>query len=157
MGKIEQAKAAIQEAEVADEENEDVWVQLGLYYAALGHTSQAIASFHKALFISPDHVPAFVHLTQQYLAPVPAASSSSGALSATDPSPTRDNIDLAAGLLSDLTRGAGWDVPEAWYFLARACGLQGKRERERECLSFAMCLVEGRGVRDVKTAVGWCL
>jgi len=29
MGKIEQAKAAIQEAEVADEDNEDVWVQVG--------------------------------------------------------------------------------------------------------------------------------
>lgn len=28
MGKIEQARAAIQEAEVADDENEDVWVQV---------------------------------------------------------------------------------------------------------------------------------
>ena len=28
MGKIEQARAAIQEAEVADEDNEDVWVQV---------------------------------------------------------------------------------------------------------------------------------
>ena len=71
--------------------------------------------------------------------------------------PSQDNIDLAAGLLSTLTRGAGWDVPETWYFLARARGLQGKRDRERECLSFALGLVEGRGVRDMKVAVGWCL
>ncbi|KAF8582936.1 hypothetical protein K439DRAFT_1634845 [Ramaria rubella] len=161
MGKIEQARGAIQEAEAADEQNEDVWVQFGLYFAALGQTKEAIASFHKALFIQPDHVPAFVHLTQQYLAPIPTPSTTTTATATADPapesSPLRDNIDMAAGLLSNLTRGAGWDAAEAWYFLARARGLQGKRDRERECLSFALGLVEGRGVRDIKTAVGWCL
>jgi tetratricopeptide (TPR) repeat protein len=130
---------------------------LGLYYAALGKTTEAVASFHKALFIQPEHVPAFVHLTQQYLTSVPTRSKNASADNASEQSPSRDKIDLAAGLLSNLTRGAGWDVPEAWYFLARARGLQGKRDRERECLDFALALVEGRGVRDIKTAIGWCL
>lgn len=134
-----------------------LFTKLGLYFAAQNQTSQAIESFHKALFISPENVPAFVHLTQQYLAPVSVSSGLAAAPSAPDPAPTRDNIDIAAGLLSNITRGVAWDVPEAWYFLARACGLQGKRDRERECLGFALGLVEGRGLRDIKTAVGWCL
>lgn len=133
------------------------FAKLGLYFAALGKPTEAIASFHKALFIQPDHVPAFVHLTQQYLSSTPTSSKSTSAVTTPDQSPSKDNIDLAAGLLSNLTHGVGWDVPEAWYFLARARGLQGKRERERECLSFALALVEGRGIRDIKVAVGWCL
>ena len=51
-----------------------------------------------------------------------------------------ETVDLAAGLLENLTNGEGWDVPEAWYFLAKAYKLQGRRERERECLSFALSL-----------------
>ena len=35
--------------------------------------------------------------------------------------------------------------------------LQGRRDRERECLSFALSLSETRGVRDLTSAVGWCL
>ncbi|KAF8530061.1 hypothetical protein BU17DRAFT_72839 [Hysterangium stoloniferum] len=157
-GKIEQSRAAIQEAEMADDKNADVWVQLGLYFAALGEVNQAIRSFHKALFIQPDHVPAYVYLTQQYLTSTSEASTNtSDTQTEAESSPSKDNIDLAAGLLSNLTRGAGWDVPEAWYFLARARGLQGKRDRERECLTFALGLMEGRSIRDIMSAVGWCL
>ena len=70
---------------------------------------------------------------------------------------TAENVDLAAGLLEDLTHGPGWDMSEAWYFLAKAYMLQGRRDRERECLSYALSLAETRGVREVTTAVGWCL
>lgn len=68
-----------------------------------------------------------------------------------------DNVDLAAGILSHLTKGTGWDVPEAWYFLAKAYGLQGRKDRERECLSFALGLSESRGVREIRAALGWCI
>jgi len=67
------------------------------------------------------------------------------------------NVDLAAGILSRLTRGTGWDVPEAWYFLAKAYGMQGRKERERECLSFALRLSESRGIREIGVAIGWCI
>jgi hypothetical protein len=100
-------------------------------------------------------VPAFVHLTQQYLKP-----KSTPVTVGSEPEempPSQESVDLAAGLLTELTRGLGWDVPEAWYFLARAGKLQGKLDRERECLSFALSLVEGRCVRDIKSAIGWCL
>ncbi|KAG8959567.1 hypothetical protein FRC00_001448 [Tulasnella sp. 408] len=116
MGKLEQAKAAIQEAEVLDETNPGVWVQLGLYHSVLGHDALAIESLHKALVIEQDHIAALVHLAQQYLKPPPSLLSTP-----TVPSPSKENVDLAAGLLTGLTQGQGWDVPEAWYFLAKAC------------------------------------
>ncbi|KAJ7235094.1 hypothetical protein B0H12DRAFT_1238874 [Mycena haematopus] len=150
LGKIEQAKGAIQEAEVKDEGNPAVWVQLGLYYVALGHTQHAIDAFQKALFINPDDVSASVHMCRLYLTP---EGSSRSAEDEVDP----NNIDLVAGLLAHLTRGPGWDVPEAWYFLAKAYGMQDRKDRERECLSLALQLSEQRGVREIASAVGWCI
>ncbi len=127
LGKIEQARGAIQEAEVRDEKNPAVWVQvmipflpslstladavhqLGLYHVALGQSQDAIDTFQKALFISPDNVPAAVHLCRLYLSgEAPSCPNMS------------DNIDLAAGMLSRLAKGPGWDVPEVWYFLGKA-------------------------------------
>ncbi|KAA1470851.1 hypothetical protein DENSPDRAFT_836753 [Dentipellis sp. KUC8613] len=159
-GKIEQARAAIQEAEVRDEENPNVWVQFGLYNVALGHRIRGIQSFNKALFLAPDHIPATIHLCQQYLAgPNASPSLSSSPLTAptSDADVEPDYVDLAVGMLTDLTKGPGWDVAEAWYFLGKAHGMRGMRDRERECLSFALGLSEGRVVRDVRGAVGWCL
>lgn len=169
LGKIEQARAAIQEAEVKDDDNPAVWVQvspcrwkqmfsaaeigilqqLGLYYMALNNYRRALEAFQKALFISPEDVSATIHMCRLYL----TSSTSGNNVLGSD----RDNVDLAVGLLSDLTRGAGWDVPEAWYFLAKEYGLQGRKDRERECLSFALTLSETRTLRDLGTAIGWCL
>lgn len=142
---------------------------MGLYHATIGEQDKAIASFYKALFINPDCVSAFVYLTREYLTPCPASSppaleedeepdNSKRSSSGIPISPSvRDNIDLAAGLLHKVTRGPGWDVPEAWYFLAKALGMQGKKDRERECLVYAGSLMEGRGVRDIASAIGWWL
>jgi tetratricopeptide (TPR) repeat protein len=124
-----------------------VLLQLGLYYVALGSERRAIESFSKALFISPDDVSAIVHLCRLYLAAAERPSTLHPA----------DNVDLAAGMLSELTRGPGWDVAEAWYFLAKAYGMQGRKDRERECLGYALALSENRPVRDIGTAIGWCL
>lgn len=126
-------------------------VQLGLYYIAMNDSYHASEAFRKALFINPDHVPATVYLCQIYL--TSEASSTTQGEKKVD----GQNVDLAAGLLSDLTNGPGWDVPEAWYYLAKAYKLQGRRDRERECLNFALTLSQRRGVRDITTAVGWCL
>ncbi|EPQ53258.1 hypothetical protein GLOTRDRAFT_140119 [Gloeophyllum trabeum ATCC 11539] len=151
---VDQAKGAIQDAEVQDPQNTGVWVQLGLYYMALNNPRRAKEAFQKALFISTDDIPAIIHLSQLYLTQ-PGAALSPISPHAERPDP--DNVDLAAGMLNDLTRGVGWDVPEAWYFLAKAYGLQGRRERERECLTFALGLSVTRGVRSIGAAVGWCL
>ncbi|KAI6043630.1 hypothetical protein EDC04DRAFT_2890779 [Pisolithus marmoratus] len=140
-GKIDQAKGAIQEAEVKNPDNPNVWVQFGLYHHALGHERQAAQAFQKALFISPDDVSAAVHMSRLYL--------DSGA----DGDVDMDKVDLAAGLLGYITRSRGWNVPEAWYYLAKAYGLQGRKEQERECLVKALKLTEQRCIRDIGLAV----
>jgi predicted Zn-dependent protease len=117
-------------------------IQLGLYHTALGDEVAAAESYRKALFIDDDDVAATIHLCRLYLS---------------HKTPEADKVDLAAGLLDQLTRGPGWDSPEAWYYLARACSLQQRKERERECLAFALALSERRGIRDVGAALGWCL
>ncbi|KAF5368047.1 hypothetical protein D9758_004500 [Tetrapyrgos nigripes] len=162
-GKIEHAKGAIQEAEVKDEGNPGVWVQLGLYYIALGRIQDAIDSFHKALFISTDDIAATVHLSRIYLFPEEVSPSSPTSYSYkanpfnTIEHPNPENVDLAAGMLEYITKGVAWDIPEAWYFLGKAYGFQGRNEKERECLSWALKLSERRGVRDVLIALGICL
>ncbi|GLB40656.1 putative tetratricopeptide repeat [Lyophyllum shimeji] len=151
LGKIEQAKGAIQEAEVRDEGNPAVWVQFGLYYVALGRQEHALEAFQKALFINQDDVSASVHLARLYL------SLHETQADKTPTSTSSVKVDLAAGILGQLTRGNGWDVPEAWYYLAKAYGLQGRKQRERECLEFALGLSRCRGIREIGAAVGWCL
>ncbi|KIK96970.1 hypothetical protein PAXRUDRAFT_137268 [Paxillus rubicundulus Ve08.2h10] len=149
LGKIDQAKGAIQEAEVKCQDNSAVWVQFGLYHTALNHERQAIEAFQKALFVSPDDVSAAIHMCRIYLSPSNIQSSETGV----DP----DKVDLSAGLLGHVTRGLGWDIPEAWYYLAKAHGLQGQKDKERECLLKALALSENRCIRDIGRAVGWCL
>lgn len=139
-------------------------------------------TFQKALFICPDDVAATVHLSRLYLDPDLNArlhSSSTANQSSTikptcttlsfegEPTTTESSnpstpllsdsdVDLAAGMLSYLTKGKGWNVPEAWYYLAKAYGLQGRKEKEKEILRFALELSERRGVRDIGSALGWC-
>jgi cytochrome c-type biogenesis protein CcmH/NrfG len=165
-GKIEQARGAIQEAEVRDGNNPAVWVQvgnpfveshpllakpvstkLGLYHHALGDEQKALQALHKALFIAPENVSAIIHICKIYL------SSPCTEVNGLDP----DRVELAAGLLSDLTNGGGWDVPEAWYYLAKAAKMQGRVEKERECLIHAVRLAEVTRVREISDAVGWSL
>jgi len=129
-------------------------LQLGLYYTALEHDRHAIDAFHKALFISPDDVSATVHLCRVYLSPS-RKSNTNNVDGDGDINP--DNVDLAAGMLSQCVKGAARDVPEAWYFLAKAYGLQGRKDKEREALTLALNLSERRCIRDVGLAVGWCL
>jgi tetratricopeptide (TPR) repeat protein len=125
-----------------------------LYYTALGHERHAIDAFHKALFISPDDVPATVHLCRVYLSPSQTSNlNQADAAKEIDP----NNVDLAVGMLSHSVQGAAWDVPEAWYFLAKAYGLQGRQDKEREALTLALSLSEKQSVRDIELAVGWCL
>ncbi|KAF8674602.1 Tetratricopeptide repeats protein [Rhizoctonia solani] len=121
-----ESQAAIAEAEWLDEANPAVWVQFGLYLGA-GALDRAIESLHKALVIEPEYVPAVVHLSQLYLG-------------------TENGADMAVGMLNQTTQGAGWDAAEAWYLLGRACGMQGRRERQRACLAHALRLEQSKPI-----------
>ena len=150
-----------------------------MYYIAIGLYQHAVDTLQKALFICPDDVAATVHLSRLYLDPdlnaclhsstnqstttksTTITSSSEGeptTIDSSNPSSLLYNsdVDLAAGMLSYLTKGKGWNVPEAWYYLAKAYGLQGRKEKEKEILSLALELSERRGVRDIGSALGWC-
>lgn len=128
--------------------------QLGLCFAANGEVAAAINSFHKALVIEPDYIPAIVHLAQQYVNPAIGQTST---IAHEEVESRHGGVDLAAGMLSSFTKGVGWDIPEAWYLLAKAVSLQGRKERERECLIYALGLVEGKPIRDIRTALGYAL
>jgi tetratricopeptide (TPR) repeat protein len=142
---------------------------LGLYYIALRHYQHAVDTLQKALFISSDDVSATVYLSKLYLDPearaklrpasnTPMLSSASSTASTTQEAPTvNSDVDLAAGILAYLTKGRGWDAPEAWYYLAKAYGMQGRKQKERETLRHALELSEKRGVRDIGLALGWCV
>lgn len=136
-----------------------------------GKHHSAKASFQKALFIEPDHVPATVHLARLHLElaeadPNSPSSRTYGVPPSSIPTTTTPDegdrhsipaqVDLAAGMLAHLVRGAAWDVPEAWYYLAKAYGKQDRREKERECLATALEMSKGRGVRELGQAIGWC-
>ncbi|WVR03497.1 hypothetical protein IAU60_000488 [Kwoniella sp. DSM 27419] len=161
-GKPEQSLVAIEEAEVLDPENADVWVQLGMYHAALAGAAsgpgsnpisggvgvsdarssggldgldRAEASFVKSLLLRPDHPPAVVGLSKIYL--------------------ENGQADLAESLLNQLTQEAGWDIAEAWFWLGKVAEAQDRRVRARECWTFALGLEEGRAVRSWHEVGRW--
>ncbi|KAF9509208.1 hypothetical protein BS47DRAFT_1397092 [Hydnum rufescens UP504] len=124
MGRLDEAKRAIMEAEVLDETNPNVWVQLGLYYAGMDDIAHATESLSKALVIDQDNVAATIHLAQIYLLP-----------GACDPSASRSPADckaagagMVAGMLDGFTRRAvGWDVLRRGTFWEKLPGCRGVR------------------------------
>lgn len=149
-GRPAEAHAAIAEAEWLDEANPNVWVQFGLY---LHQGERALEALHKALVIEPENVPAVICLAQIFL-------NNSGTEVQREGQAQTDRasaIDMAVGMLNQVTQGAGWDAAEAWYLLGRATGMQGRRERQRECLAHALRLEEGKTVRSVRHVLPRCL
>ncbi|KAJ9108884.1 hypothetical protein QFC21_000205 [Naganishia friedmannii] len=133
-GQLDQAFAAIQEAEVADVENPEVWVQLGLYHQTMGDLPLSLETLTKAHALDPDSPQAVVRLAETYI--------------------QSKEFDMAHGLLNSFTQGKGWDVPEAWYFLAKACeGQRGRHARVRECLLYALELEKGKACRPLKGTI----
>jgi tetratricopeptide (TPR) repeat protein len=134
-GKLEQCLVAINEAETLDPENGDVWIQLGLYHSALSPpNTQAAQSAHtKAILLRPLSPTGLIHLSNLYLG--------------------LGQVDLAHTILNEITQDSGWDLPEAWVLLARACKAQGRAVRERECLIYALALEQTRGARGWRDAV----
>ncbi|ORX34731.1 hypothetical protein BD324DRAFT_634724 [Kockovaella imperatae] len=128
-GKLEQSLVSIEEAEVLDPENHLVWVQLGLYYCALPvpEHEAALPAFTKAILLKPDHPPGIVALAKLYL--------------------STGSIDLAHGLLNQVTQDFGWDSADAWFYLGKCCEMQERHERAREFWTFALGLEETRPAR----------
>lgn len=134
-GKVDQCLVSIQEAEIIDPENPDVWVQLGLLHRTTSPHSPhlAISAFTKSVLLRPDYTPSIVSLSKIYL--------------------ETGQVELAHNFLFQLTQGGGWDVPEAWYYLGKACDEQGRKERARACYEYALELESTRPCRTWAEAV----
>lgn len=94
--KLEEARKAVEEAENVDwTSNPQVWCVLGLLLKKEGgRETEAQAAFQKALVIDPNDVRAQLELAKLYI--------------------QQNNIELAEGILSSLTKSNGWDCAEAW-------------------------------------------
>ncbi|SPO37287.1 uncharacterized protein PSFLO_02760 [Pseudozyma flocculosa] len=62
-------------------------------------------------------------------------------------------VSLAEGLLNSVTAGKGWDVAEAWLFLAKAVQRCDRTARARECLEYALTLENTKPVRPLRLAL----
>lgn len=136
--KPEQALVAIEEAEVLDPENGEVWVQLGLYHLASGvgpspNYEAAKQAFTKAVLLRPDHPSAIVLLGKLYL--------------------DTGEVEMAHTILNQVTQDSGWDVAEAWYYLGKVCERQGREARAGECYRYALELEERRPARRWREAI----
>ncbi|KAH7100390.1 hypothetical protein BKA62DRAFT_750276 [Auriculariales sp. MPI-PUGE-AT-0066] len=136
-GRLEHARGAIQYAEACDANNANVFTQLGLLHVAQHNSAQAGHALDKALMLDPDNVQALIHRAKLYL--------------------DHGEVDLAEGMLTGLVSGLGWATPEAWFVRAQAAGKQGRQKEQRAWLERALFLCEGRGIREVGDALGWCL
>ncbi|WVW81915.1 hypothetical protein I302_103918 [Kwoniella bestiolae CBS 10118] len=161
-GKMEQCLVAIEEAEVLDPENPDVWVQLGMYHSAINKQNPssntttnndsedqpeqntsgsgsggnpAESSFVKSLLLKPDHSSAIIGLSKIYL--------------------ESNQVDLAEILLNSLTQEKGWDLISAWYLLGKVSEAQGRNARARECWEFALGLERTGPVREWNQVGRW--
>ncbi|BGP36935.1 hypothetical protein JCM10449v2_000837 [Rhodotorula kratochvilovae] len=174
-GRHDEARGALGEAEALDADDPDLWAQTALLALARGEVARAREAVTKALSFDPQHGASLVLLARVYLTPPPPSSSSTeGAppyaaapppppshLTSPVPPPAAPtggvslSLPLAETLLSTLTAHSGWDVPEAWAELARCYRLSvpARRERERECLVWALQLEETRAVRPLARAV----
>ncbi|KAI5474152.1 tetratricopeptide repeat containing protein [Pseudohyphozyma bogoriensis] len=130
-GKLEEARGAIQEAETLNPDDPDVWAQYALYNLAISRQDVARTSVIKALAFVPTHIPSIVILSRLYLL-----------------SNVPSQIPFAEGLLQ-ITKREGWDIPEAWFELSRCYKETGRKEKERECLVWALQLEQSRSVRGL--------
>ncbi|KAF3922279.1 hypothetical protein ABW20_dc0105529 [Dactylellina cionopaga] len=137
---FEDAKVAVEEAAGVSEggraeggSDPDVWTERGFLSAAQKRSSDAQKYFETALAYSPDHPLGIVGLSRLLLAEE-------------ENSAARDR---ASGLLQTLTKlGAGWDMSEAWFELAREHELSGAVEKAKEVYWWVVKLEDTRGVRS---------
>ncbi|KAN0060128.1 hypothetical protein ACQY0O_008102 [Thecaphora frezii] len=79
--------------------------------------------------------------------------SSAAEASLSDKAQDLSAVSLAEGLLTSVTLGNGWDVSEAWLFLARAVQRSNRTARARTCLEYALMLENTKPIRPLGLAL----
>ncbi|CAB4390189.1 unnamed protein product [Rhizophagus irregularis] len=136
LGNLEEAQKAIESAEEVDDLSPDVWCQFGLLLFAQESYADAITSFHKALSIDNNHTYSLVHLSRVYM--------------------KMDDLEMAEGLLDNVTKSNGWSCAEAWFYLGKIYQATNRVKRTKDCLWYALELEETNPVRPFRILPG-CL
>ncbi|GAA5875681.1 hypothetical protein JCM16303_003953 [Sporobolomyces ruberrimus] len=149
-GKLEESKGAIWEAEQLDADDPDVWSNLAAVHIAKGEIKAARSALQKAFSFEIDHLPSLILFSRLYLTPPPSTPSPQS-------EPTlswiHTQLPFAEALLETLTKQRGWDCPEAWFELSRCYKLTDRRDKEKECLVWALQLEETRSLRGLGKAL----
>ncbi|WVQ93775.1 hypothetical protein IAU59_000853 [Kwoniella sp. CBS 9459] len=167
--KLEQSLVAIEEAEVLDPENADVWVQLGMYYATSAAAAQstqasgdsdsspnASGSGSGGIGVGPDNNTPLNQAEAAFVKSLLLRPDHPPAIVGLSKLYLQTNqVDLAESLLNQLTQETGWDVAEGWFWLGKVCERQGRADRARECWTFALGLERGRPVRSWHEVGRW--
>ncbi|KAF9425226.1 hypothetical protein BGZ76_003366 [Entomortierella beljakovae] len=128
LNRMEEAIKAIEEAELVDASNPDVWYNLGLLYTAQGDHETASISYSKALALAPYHVACLTRVGRSYL--------------------EVGSIDMAENALENTTKSQGWSSAEAWFYLGKTYEASDRLTRAKECFWYALDLEQSRPVRD---------
>lgn len=121
-----------------------------------GRKEDSAEFFDAALFVDVNHPLATVGLTNILLdisidSTPSTPTAKQGALVTIQKSEgdTLTARNRAMGLLQQLTSSPrGWDVPEAWFALAKSYELAGESERAKSALWKCVTLEDSRGVRS---------
>ncbi|CAJ0644372.1 10956_t:CDS:10 [Entrophospora sp. SA101] len=128
LGNLEEAQKAIESAEEIDNMNPDIWYQLGLLHFVQEQYVEAISAFHKAMALDLNHVLSLVYLARTYI--------------------ETKNIEIAEGILDDITKGIGWDCAEAWLYLGQIYKATNRIKRTKDCLWYTLDLEESQPIRS---------
>lgn len=147
-GLLEEANKALGEAEQLGLGDPGVWYQLGQLsikarevielkkkktlddVKAIKEMNQVSSdSFEKALILDPEHVPSQVSKAIRLY--------------------EANQVELADGLLEQITRGLGWDSAEAWYQHAKLKANEGSLDRAKTCFLFALELNDTEPIRNL--------
>lgn len=147
-GSLDEANKALGEAEQLGLGDPGVWYQLGQLslkardiieskkkktvddVKAIKEMNQVASdSFEKALVLDPDHIPSRVAKATRLF--------------------ESDQVDLAEGLLEQITLGLGWDSAEAWYQHAKLNVNEGALNRAKTCFLFALELNDTEPIRSL--------
>ncbi len=147
-GLLDEANKALGEAEQLGLGDPGVWYQLGQLsikaresieakkkksledVKAIKEMNQVSSdSFEKALILDPEHIPSQVSKATRLF--------------------ESDQVELADGLLEQITLGLGWDSAEAWYQHAKLKANQGFLDRAKTCFLFALELNDTEPLRNL--------
>ncbi|RKP27826.1 hypothetical protein SYNPS1DRAFT_20757 [Syncephalis pseudoplumigaleata] len=130
LGRYEDARQAVEEAEGADSESSDVSCQAGLLLLDQSKVEEAMVAFAKAVYLEPQHVTGSVLLGRSNL--------------------LLGKYPLAEGLLRKTTRAMGWNCAEAWHYLGTVYQRTHRMDRAKECFWYALDLETTRPVRTFR-------